>query len=118
MKSLQIPSLGSAPEIVDNIPVQEPASDQILVKSLWTAVNPIDSMIAAYGILVTDWPTGLGADAYGVVVKAGGEAKEKYGFQEGDYVVGCTRIGVREFATAQEYFLMVNIRPSAEESNP
>jgi NADPH:quinone reductase-like Zn-dependent oxidoreductase len=58
------------------------------------------------GLLVDNWPAGLGADASGVVVEAGKEAKDKYGFKEGDYVCGCTRIGTRQYATCREFFLM------------
>lgn len=58
------------------------------------------------GLLVDKWPAGLGADASGVIVDAGKVAQEKYGFKKGDYVCGCTRIGMREYSTAREYFLM------------
>ena len=58
------------------------------------------------GLLVDQWPAGLGADASGVVFEAGTEAKEKYGFKEGDYVCGCTRIGDRQYATCREFFLL------------
>ena len=112
MRSLLIPSLGAQPEIVSDIPIPQPASDQLLIKSLWTAVNPVDTMIATLGLLVTSYPTGLGADAYGVVVTVGEEAREKYGWKEGEYVVGCTRVGVREFATAQEYYPVLWTPPS------
>lgn len=65
-----------------------------------------DAMAANYGVLVSSWPIGLGADASGVVVEVGQEAKDKYGFQGGEYVCGCTRIGHRDYSTSREYFLM------------
>lgn len=58
------------------------------------------------GLLVDQWPAGLGADASGIVVEVGRDAKEKYGLKEGDYVCGCTRIGDRQYATCREFFLM------------
>ena len=63
-------------------------------------------MAANMGVLVTSWPIGLGADASGVIVEVGQDAKEKYGFEAGQYVCGCTRIGQREYSTAREFFLM------------
>ena len=49
----------------------------------------------------------LGVDAAGVVVvEAGEEAKERYDLKPGDYVCGCTGLGMKEYATAQEYHLM------------
>ena len=58
------------------------------------------------GLLVDKWPAGLGADASGVVVEMGKDAKNKYGFKAGDYVCGCTRIGNRQYSTCREFFLM------------
>lgn len=65
-----------------------------------------DGFVANMGLLVDNWPAGLGADASGVVVEAGKDAKSKYGLKEGDYVCGCTRIGARQYATCREFFLM------------
>ena len=58
------------------------------------------------GLLVDSWPVGLGADASGVVVEAGQEAREEYGFRVGDYACGCTRIGDRQYSTCRDFFLM------------
>ena len=62
--------------------------------------------MAAYGLLVVNWPLGLGVDAAGVVVDAGSEATSKYNFKPGDHVFGCTRLGVLGYAGGAEYFLM------------
>ncbi|WPH02261.1 Hypothetical protein R9X50_00511700 [Acrodontium crateriforme] len=105
MREVIFDQAGAEPRIGETqVPV--PNDDQILVKSLWAAMNPIDSMVASYGALVESWPVGLGADASGVVVKAGKVAKEKYGFKEGEHVCGCTRVARREYSTCREYFLM------------
>jgi NADPH:quinone reductase-like Zn-dependent oxidoreductase len=61
--------------------------------------------MAAYGLLVVNWPLGLGVDAAGVVVEVGSEASSKYGFAPGDQVFGCTRLGMLGYTGAQEYFL-------------
>ena len=64
-----------------------------------------DSFISATGALLVDgFPIGLGVDAAGVVVKAGENASTK--FKVGDEVCGCTRLGSRDYSTAQEFFLM------------
>lgn len=62
--------------------------------------------MSQYGILVMEWPLVLGVDASGVVVEAGETAQKQYGFKEGDYVCGCTRLGRKQYSTAQEFFLM------------
>jgi NADPH:quinone reductase-like Zn-dependent oxidoreductase len=58
-------------------------------------------MITNMGLFVDEWPTGVGCDASGVVEKVGENAVEK--FKVGDYICGCTRLGIREYGTAQEY---------------
>lgn len=63
-------------------------------------------MIPMMGLLVQSWPVGMGCDAAGIVVDAGKNAAEKYGFKAGDEVFGCTRPADIKYATANEYFLM------------
>ncbi|RMZ92292.1 hypothetical protein DV736_g467, partial [Chaetothyriales sp. CBS 134916] len=106
MKGVIVDKAGAPPHVVDNLPKPKPASDQILVKSLWTAINPVDAMMASYGSLVVDWPLVLGVDASGVTVEVGETAQSKYNFKVGDYVCGCTRLGSPGHSTIQEYFLM------------
>ena len=55
------------------------------------------------GMLVTSWPAVLGCEASGVVL-AVGEGVSR--FQPGDHVYGCTRLGINEYTTFQETFLM------------
>jgi NADPH:quinone reductase-like Zn-dependent oxidoreductase len=62
--------------------------------------------MANYGLLVVNWPLGLGCDVSGVVVEAGDEAKSKYNFREGDKVFGCTRLGMTGYDGAAEFLLM------------
>jgi NADPH:quinone reductase-like Zn-dependent oxidoreductase len=41
MKGVIFSGVGAAPQVVDNLTKPEPADDQVLVKSLWTAINPV-----------------------------------------------------------------------------
>lgn len=41
MKGVIFESAGAAPKVVDDQPVPEPSADQLLVKSLYTAINPV-----------------------------------------------------------------------------
>ncbi|ETI23023.1 hypothetical protein G647_04819 [Cladophialophora carrionii CBS 160.54] len=105
MKGVIFEKQGAEPKVVDDLEKPSPGPDQLLVKSIWTAMNPVDHFVAAYGILVVSWPLGLGVDAAGIVVEAGSEATSKYGFTSGDQVFGCTRVGMLGYTGAQEYFL-------------
>jgi NADPH:quinone reductase-like Zn-dependent oxidoreductase len=69
--------------------------------------------MANTGILVVDWPLVLGVDAGGVVVKAGKNAVGPLGaFKEGDEVCGCTRLGLKGYATGQEYVSVPTLKLS------
>jgi hypothetical protein len=41
MKGVIFESAGGPLKVVDDLPVPEPSPDQILVKSLYTAINPV-----------------------------------------------------------------------------
>ena len=41
MKAIVVPSQGSPMEVRDNLDVPKPGDDQILVKSVYTAINPV-----------------------------------------------------------------------------
>ena len=41
MKGILVASLGADWKVVEDLPVPEPADDQILVKSIYAAVNPV-----------------------------------------------------------------------------
>jgi hypothetical protein len=41
MKGVLIESQGAAWKVVDDLPVPEVGDDQILVRSIWTAINPV-----------------------------------------------------------------------------
>jgi len=46
MKGVVVEKGGAPYQLTEDLEVPEPSSDQILVKSLYTAINPIDSMMA------------------------------------------------------------------------
>jgi NADPH:quinone reductase-like Zn-dependent oxidoreductase len=41
MKGILVASPGAEWKVVEDLPLSEPADDQILVKSVYTAVNPV-----------------------------------------------------------------------------
>lgn len=73
--------------------------------------------MANTGLLVVAWPLVMGVDASGVVVEASPEAEGEYNLRPGTYVCGCTRLGMKEYATGQEYFLMDAIATIPKPSN-
>ncbi|KAF1808958.1 GroES-like protein [Eremomyces bilateralis CBS 781.70] len=108
MKGITLEKPGAPWVLVDDLPVPEPGDSQILVKSIVTAINPIDGVQAATGLLVEGWPFTPGCDAGGIVVKAGKNAVSALGspFKEGDRICGATRLGTKGHSPFQEYFLM------------
>ncbi|KAL2836946.1 chaperonin 10-like protein [Aspergillus pseudoustus] len=95
----------AALQVTDSLELPEPSTNQILVKSIYTAINPVDHMMVNMGILVESWPFVPGCDAAGIVVKVGGEQAASK-FSVGDEVCGCTRLGMKGYSTCQEFFLM------------
>ncbi|KAL3443720.1 chaperonin 10-like protein [Aspergillus insuetus] len=91
-------------QVTNSLELPEPSANQILVKSIYTAINPVDHMMANMGLLVESWPFVPGCDAAGVVVKVGEQAASK--FSVGDQVCGCTRLGIKGYSTCQELFIM------------
>ncbi|CAO2653380.1 Nn.00g027910.m01.CDS01 [Neocucurbitaria sp. VM-36] len=131
MKAIIVPSAGAPPEVRDDIAIPEPSEGEILVKTAYTAINPItpiprfsfipittreeaanhlssDALMATAGVLVTSWPFTPGCDVSGTVVKVGENAINALGqpFKEGDHVFGCTTLGVPGYAAWAEYLLM------------
>lgn len=105
MKAVIIPAVGAPAEISTDTPMPEPSATQLLVKTLSTAINPVDALMANMGLVVESFPLVPGCDAAGVVVEAGPDAVNALGerFKEGDAVFGCTRVGVWGYAAWQEY---------------
>ncbi|KAL1600602.1 hypothetical protein SLS60_006988 [Paraconiothyrium brasiliense] len=108
MKALVTPSQGAPAEVRDNVPLPEPSPTQVLVKTLYAAINPVDVFTTQFGLLVDSWPFIPGCEASGIVAKAGAEARNPLGgyFKEGDIVAGCARPGAKGHGTFAEYFLL------------
>ncbi|KAK6373943.1 hypothetical protein LTS17_007913 [Exophiala oligosperma] len=106
MKGVTFADQGAEPKVVETLERPTPGPDQLLVKSIYVAINPVDSFMSDYGLLVVNWPLVLGVDTGGIVIEAGEEAQTKYGFKAGDEIFGCTRLGSTNYAAGQEYFLM------------
>ena len=68
--TLQLPAPGAALALVSAL-VPAPAHDEVLVALHAAALNPVDALLAARGLFVTDFPAVLGTDGAGVVVAAG-----------------------------------------------
>ncbi|KAH8647656.1 hypothetical protein BX600DRAFT_518086 [Xylariales sp. PMI_506] len=62
-----------------------------------------ESLMHHTGLLITSWPAVLGCDASGVIIETGPEVNR---LKKGDYVFGCTRLGVPGHSVFQESFLM------------
>ncbi|KFX86801.1 hypothetical protein V490_08834 [Pseudogymnoascus sp. VKM F-3557] len=103
MKGIQLDKVGGDFHLVDTLEKPIPGKKQILVKSLVTAINPVEPFMQGTGLLVTAWPIVLGCDASGTIVEVG-EGVTK--FKKGDAVFGCTVLGTPGHSTFQEYFLM------------
>lgn len=83
-KALLLASAGS-PFVITPRPIPRPNKGQLLVKIVATALNPLDAMMQATGVLVQpdDWPIIGGWDASGLVEEIG---EEVVGFKKGDRV--------------------------------
>lgn len=105
MKAVVVEKQGAAPDVRADLEVPEPGEGQVLVRTVYTAVNPVDAFMADWGILVEGWPLVPGCDGAGVVVKVGKGATSPLGgaFKEGDEVLGCTRLGSKGYSPWQEY---------------
>ena len=104
MKGALVEKAGGTVQVVDSLEKPTPADGQVLVKSVFTAINPVDAFMASSGILVLDWPLVLGCDAAGVIVEVGPNANGPLGpLKAGDEVCGCTRLGSKGYSTCQEY---------------
>ncbi|KAF8072226.1 chaperonin 10-like protein [Lyophyllum atratum] len=70
--------------VVDTRPIPKPGPDELLVKVLATALNPVDWKIQKYGAFINDFPAVLGTDGAGEVQEVG---EGVTAFSKGDKVV-------------------------------
>lgn len=57
--------------IVETYPVEKPGTGELLVRIESVSLNPIDWIVQALGVLITDYPAILGLDSAGVVAAVG-----------------------------------------------
>eukprot|EP01099_Mayorella_cantabrigiensis_P005693 TRINITY_DN461_c0_g1_i1.p1 TRINITY_DN461_c0_g1~~TRINITY_DN461_c0_g1_i1.p1 ORF type:complete len:336 (+),score=85.97 TRINITY_DN461_c0_g1_i1:90-1097(+) len=80
-----------------------PSDEQLLVKVSNISVNPVDWVMAAYGIFITEYPAVLGCDGAGVVESVG---KNVTRFKSGDKIFAYTGLGKPGRGTFAEYFVV------------
>lgn len=122
MKAVRVEQPGARPYVANDAPIPEPEEGQILVKSVFTAINPVyafdsiaparmktdegsDTIMTETGAMVLSFPFSPGCDAGGIVVKIGPKAVDAMGRQWhiGDKVFGCTRLGTPGHSSWGEY---------------
>jgi len=81
-------------------PILAPAADEVQVRIIATAVNPVDWKRAMYGFLVEKLPTVLGCDLAGVVSAVGSAVKTH---KVGDAVWAYTRLFTTRSGSFAEY---------------
>jgi len=87
VRAVVIPGFHTEPELVD-LPVPEPAADEVLVRVHAAGMNPFDWKVidgALEGIVEHPFPIVMGTDGAGVVDKVGADVAS---FRPGDRVLG------------------------------
>ncbi len=104
MKAIVVHEFGG-PEVLkyEDAPKPEPKDDEILVRVMAAAVNPVDSYVRQGKFLKGNLPMIIGSDIAGVVDKTGANAKK---FKSGDAVYCYLSVmrggGYAEYAVAKE----------------
>ena len=103
MQAVTFSSVGADAKVTTEA-IPSPGPGQVLVKTLYAAMNPVDIFSATTGLLIVGWPFTLGADGSGIITKLGPDVPSH--FKLGNTVFGCTRLGSPGHGTAAEYYLM------------
>ncbi|KAF1979057.1 GroES-like protein [Bimuria novae-zelandiae CBS 107.79] len=93
---------GEAPKISERT-LGEVKPDQVAIKILATAINPVDWKLRDYGLFIVpgwDYPAIFGSDGAGTVAALGSEVKD---FEIGERVFFQSGYGNPEVSTFQEY---------------
>jgi NADPH:quinone reductase-like Zn-dependent oxidoreductase len=102
MKAVRLHAYGGVDQLrYEDVPTPEPAPDEVLVRVAATSLNPIDWKIrsgAAKGIMPVKFPTILGRDVAGTVVKAGANVRNP---EPGQKVMGMVNGSYAEYVTAR-----------------
>ncbi|KAF3914061.1 Zeta-crystallin [Arthrobotrys entomopaga] len=103
MKGIKLDQIGGEFKLTDDLAKPTPAPHQLLVKSIYGAVNPVDELMRTTGLLITDWPWTPCCDIGGIVVEVGSEVTN---FKVGDQVFGYQGLGFPGSGGAAEYCLV------------
>jgi NADPH:quinone reductase-like Zn-dependent oxidoreductase len=104
VRAVVIPGFDTEPELVD-LPVPEPAPDEVLVRIHAAGMNPFDWKVidgALEGVVEHPFPIVMGSDGAGVVEKVGAEVAS---FRPGDRVLGMFMKVARGLGSYAEYAL-------------
>ncbi|KAL8965364.1 MAG: hypothetical protein Q9197_006552 [Variospora fuerteventurae] len=102
MTGVVIEGVGSPYKVVHDLEVPEPGEGQVLVKSIATAINPVETYMSSSGLLIESFPIVLGCDSSGLITKTSPNMTLKVGQR----ICGCTRLGFHGYSTFQQYFLL------------
>lgn len=92
--------------VIDDAPYNEPAADELVIRTMAVAINPADVMLQRLGIIIDTYPAILGCDAAGIVEEVGSDIKD---FKKGDRVLGTTKPlqgGIYKYSGFQQYVLL------------
>jgi NADPH:quinone reductase-like Zn-dependent oxidoreductase len=102
MKAVRLHAYGGIDQLrYEDVPMPEPAPDEVLVKVAATSLNPIDWKLrsgAAKEIMPLKFPAILGRDVAGTVVKTGPNVRN---LQPGQKVMGIVNGGYAEYLTTR-----------------
>lgn len=82
-----LPGVGKDLELT-TLPVPTPGPNDVLIRTSYTAINPVDRIRQLYGFQVPTTPKVIGSDSTGTVVAVGAEAASTY--KIGDRVIAVT----------------------------
>lgn len=102
MKGVKVEQVNGNYQVTSDLEKPIPDPNQLLVKPIFGAVNPVDELMRNSGILITNWPWTPCCDVAGVVVEIGSEVTR---FKVGDKVFGCQGVGFPGSGGAAEYCL-------------
>ncbi|KAK6534932.1 hypothetical protein TWF281_006232 [Arthrobotrys megalospora] len=102
MKGIKVDQVGGDYQVTNDLPKPSPDSNQLLVKSIFGAVNPVDELMRKTGLLITSWPWTPCCDVAGTIVEVGSGVTK---FKVGDQVFGCQGVGFLGAGGAAEYCL-------------
>ncbi|KAF3915565.1 Zeta-crystallin [Orbilia brochopaga] len=102
MKGIKVDNANGDFQFAEDLAKPVPGPNQLLVKPIYGAVNPVDEMMRTSGLLIPSWPWTPCCDVAGVVVQTGSDVNN---FQVGDQVFGCQGLGFPGSGGAAEYCL-------------